>query len=99
MTRDNIEHRIQELKESIDEFYKDPDEVSDKFKEHMGDVIICGYKHSAADTLEEIDPNAYDQELSNFADGLDKEDFSSYNRMTEELDEMEEQLELLNDEY
>ena len=107
--KEDLAERIADLKTAIEEkerdlelFEIDCDDQEDKFKSTLnrsGPINICGIKFDPAYALKELDPTAYDCNLSDYVAGLDRTDDPKYIEIQNELRSMEDELGDIESEY
>ena len=100
MDRKEIESRIEELNILMDGFDKSEYEYDfeGQYQEMLDDSHDSVFNILPSRILEELDPIAYNIGLSEYVDNLELSEFHAYNEMTEELEGLEYELELLEEE-
>lgn len=101
MTKKQIEEKIAEVKEQMDNFEVSDYISSDDYDSLIDDcnemVQIGGLTYSPSQVLSNIDPVAYRCGFNDYCDGIDKEDIKEYQDLQDELDALESELEELED--
>lgn len=103
-TRKKIEVLKKEIEKKeieLDSFELDEDSESvdyDGWIDEMYEGCELCNKYGASRILKELDPITYRCGLSDYLDGLEKEDFPEYKELQEELEELEDQLQELQEE-
>jgi len=87
-----LQPEIEELKKQIKDFEIDPDDYEDSYCEmidDMGEVTIGNLSYQSSRVLREVDPIAYRCGLLDYVDGIELEDDPKYKELTEELDNLQ----------
>ena len=88
----DTERDLDEAQTAVDNFEMDEDHYEDQYCEMLnedGDIIIGSLRFSPSDVLKEMDPTAYRIGLSDYVDGLDVDDDPEYEKLKENLEELE----------
>ena len=97
---EELEIDKEEVQEKIDSFELDEDDYEDQYIEMLDEeeVIVCGMAFCPSRILSELDPTAYACGLSDYVDGIDKEEDEEYKELVEELESLETQVITLEEE-
>jgi len=95
-----INSEISDINSSIENFELDDEKYVEQYRDSLNDevVVISGISFDPAQILEELDPTAYNEGLSNYIDSLSLTDDDEYNELVNNLDELETKLDELEDE-
>ena len=95
-----INDEILEINSSIENFELDNEKYEEQYRELLNEevVVISGISFDPAQILEELDPTAYNEGLSDYTDSLSLTDDDEYNELVNELEELETKLEELEEE-
>jgi uncharacterized protein YlxW (UPF0749 family) len=86
---------------NIDSFELDESDYEDQYIECIdseGAVMVAGMAFTASRILQELDPIAYNCGLTDYVDGIDKEEEDDYKELVEELESLETQIITLEEE-
>lgn len=89
----DTERDLDKAQTEVDNFEMDEDHYEDQYCEMLnedGYIIIGSLRFSPSDVLKEMDPTAYRLGLLDYVDGLDIDDDPEYERLKENLEELEE---------
>jgi len=96
MDKQELKQEIEKKKAELESFELDPDDYEEQYRELLrdmtGDVVVCGLTFDAARIVEELDPTAFRCGLLDYMDGEDVTQDKNYQRIEEEIEELENEL-------
>ena len=98
---EELEGQRDDMQIKIDSFELDESDYEDQYIEAIdsdGAVMVAGMAFTASRILQELDPIAYNCGLSDYVDGIDKEEDEDYKELVEELEGLESQIITLEEE-
>jgi len=87
---DNTQSQIDSFE--VSDYYDESDHISTLNTFH-GTIDVCGHDKDAGQVLYEVDYTAFREDYNNYTDSIDLDTFSEYNTLTDELEELKEELE------
>lgn len=97
MKEQEIKNRIAEIENELANFELDPDEYTEEYDDFLDEVSdsvrIGSLEYAPSHVLKEVDPIAYRCGLNDYIDNINIEDHPVYQELTDELEDLKNELE------